>query len=418
MSLLAILVPARSRSAHQAESSFKPSIKPSAGSAAQAAPEWRFVYSRDGQGIDREGTAPAERMPRADRTVLVVQDEDVSWLQATLPRSAARRLQAALVGALEDQLLEEAQSTHLAVSRDGLREDGPTWVAALHKPWVEQVLATLTGQGLLADALVGLSEPTPSRTAHAKLTPDGQAVAVVCGPQGVALGPLAWAGWRTRLSDLSPWTAEPEAAQACADLGLSDARVRLIGAGERALTAAASGSNLLQFDLAPRMRGSRAAVAAWSTFKDRRFRVIRVGLVALALIQIVGLNVSAWQADREIRQLQALTEAQLRESFPSIKVVVDPVAQAERELQSLRRIVGVPGPAELETWLDVASTAWTGQAAPIKALRLNAQGLSMDAPRWPAPSLEPIADHARRQGWQTRLDGSVLLVQPPAEVKP
>ena len=54
--------------------------------------------------------APAQ-LPRADRTVLVLQDEDVSWLQALLPKSAAKRLQPALVGALEDQLLEDAAVT-------------------------------------------------------------------------------------------------------------------------------------------------------------------------------------------------------------------------------------------------------------------------------------------------------------------
>ncbi|MFN5724214.1 MAG: type II secretion system protein GspL, partial [Betaproteobacteria bacterium] len=99
-----------------------PSARPSASSASVAAiaavkdVEWRFVYSRDGLGIDREGMAAPAQLPRADRTVLVLQDEDVSWLQALLPKSAAKRLQPALVGALEDQLLEDAAVTHLAMS--------------------------------------------------------------------------------------------------------------------------------------------------------------------------------------------------------------------------------------------------------------------------------------------------------------
>lgn len=399
MSVLAIVLPARARTASPGGPS---------------AVEWRFVYSRDGLAIDGEGMAAPAQMPRADRTVLVVQDEDVSWLQALLPKSAAKRLQAALVGALEDQLLEDVSVTHLAVSRSGLHEDSPTWIAALHKPWVEHVLAELMAKGILADALVSLSEPEPDWTAHAKVMPDGQTVAVASGPQGVAIGPLAWAGWRSRLADLPYWTAEPAAAQSLSELGLANNRVRLLGVAARALKAAVSGTNLLQFDLAPQMRGSRALRSAWTTFKDRRYRAIHVGLVALLLIHIARLNVEAWQLGREVQQLQTRNEVVLRESFPSIKVVVDPLAQAERELHTLRRASGLPGPADLETWLDVAASAWAGQAPPITALRLDAQGLSLDAPQWPAASLQAMQDHARKLGWQARLEGSVLRLIPPA----
>lgn len=399
MSVLAILLPARARTASHGESS---------------PVEWRFVYSRDGLVIDGEGMTEPAQMPQADRTVLVVQDEDVSWLQALLPKSAAKRLQAALAGALEDQLLEDVCVTHLAVSRSGLREDAPTWIAAVHKPWVEQLLADLTAKGIQADALVSLSEPEPDWTAHAKVMPDGQAVAVASGPQGVAVAPLGWSGWRSRLTDLPYWTAEPAAAQTLSALGLATNRVTLLGVAARALKAATSGTNLLQFDLAPQMRGSRALRAAWAAFKDRRFRALHIGLVALVLIQVLGLNVVAWQAGREAQRLQARNETLLRESFPSIKVVVDPRAQAERELQSLRRTAGVPGPADLETWLDVAALAWAGQPLPITALRMDAQGLSLDAPQWPAASLQAMQDHARQLGWQARLEGSVLRLIPPA----
>ena len=417
MSVLAILLPARVRTA----SLEVPSARPSASSASVAAiaavkdVEWRFVYSRDGLGIDREGMAAPAQLPRADRTVLVLQDEDVSWLQALLPKSAAKRLQPALVGALEDQLLEDAAVTHLAMSRAGLREDASSWIAAVHKPWVERLLAELTDGGIQIDTLVSLSEPEPDWAAHAKVMPEGQAVAVVSGPQGVAIAPVGWSGWRSRLSDLPFWTAEPTAAQSLSALGLSAARVRLMGVADRALKAAVSGTNLLQFDLAPQMRGSRALRAAWATFKDRRHRAIHVGLVALLLIQIVGLNVAAWQARHEVQQIQAQNERLLRESFPSIKVVVDPLAQAEREVYALRRASGLPGPADPETWLDVLSPAWAGQAAPLKAMRWDAQGASLDATQWPAASLQAMQDHARGLGWQARQEGSVLRLMPPAQ---
>jgi general secretion pathway protein L len=158
-------------------------------------------------------------------------------------------------------------------------------------------------------------------------------------------------------------------------------------------------------------------IAAWSAFKERRLRAIHAGLIALVLIQAAGLNLSAWQARRDIQQVQAQTEQLLREAFPSIKVVVEPVTQAERELQKLRSAAGEPSPTDLETWIDLASTAWAGQPRPIKALRLDSQGLSLEADHWPEESVQVMDSYARQHGWQTQLQGGLLRLSrsaPPA----
>lgn len=402
MSLLAILLPGRGRTPPIGESSATSRVDPSSDSA----PEWRFVFSRDGQTVAQEGSVATSQLPKAERVVLVAQDEDVSWLSVKLPKAAASRLKEVLGGALEDQLLEDPAQTHLAISRMGLREDEPTWVAALHRPWLEHVLSQLSEQGLQADALVSLSEPEPTLRAHARLSVEGMPLAVVSGPHGVASWPLGWAGWRSRLSETPSWTAEPAAAQALSEVGESSGR--LVSASERALGAAASGTNLLQFGLTPQMKGSRAVLAAWSAFKERRYRAIHVGLIALILIQAIGLNLSAWSARQDVRQVQSRSEQLLREAFPSIKVVVDPVVQAERELQTLRSASGEPGPTDLETWIDLTATVWAGQPAPLKTLRLDAQGLSLEAAQWPEELVAVMQDYARQQGWQAQLNGGVL----------
>ncbi|NBQ91029.1 MAG: hypothetical protein EBS47_05120 [Betaproteobacteria bacterium] len=404
MSLLAILLPVRGRSPAPGEA---PAATPIAAAVEPTAP-WRFVFSRTGQTVDHQGRASAAGLPKADRIVLVAPDEDVSWLAVHLPKAAAKRLKDVLRGALEDQLLEEPAAAHLAVSNRGLPGDGPTWVAALHKPWLERHLKELLDQGVQADALVSLSEPGLQLRGHARVGLDGQALAVVCGPQGVAHGPLAWPGWRTRLQGTPSWTAEPGAAQALAEQGV--ASPRLLDPAQRALEAACSGTNLLQFDLTPQMKGSRAVMAAWSSFKDRRFRTLHIGLAALLAVQAVGLNVSAWQAQRHLQALQGRSEQVLREAFPSIKVVVDPVAQAERELLTLRRASGEPGPTDLETWLDLAAAAWAGQPTPLDSVRLDAQGLTLVATSWPPDRVQGLQDHARQHGWQVRVDSGVLRV--------
>lgn len=412
MSLIALLLPGRTRPTPGGEALGAPRLDARVETDTPSAAEWRFVFSRDGRSVDQEGMAPLAQLPKAERVVLVAQDEDLAWLPVRLPKTATARLKEVLAGALEDQLLEDPALTHLALSQQGLREGESSWVAALHKPWLERCLAQLNTAGLQADALVGAAEPQPSVAAHARLNGEGQVLAVVAGPHGVALWPLEWPGWRSRFSEVLPWTAEPAAAQALSDQG--HAPDRLLAWGERALSAAAVGTNLLQFDLAPQMKGSRAVLAAWAAFKERRFRAVHVGLGALVVVQLIGLNASAWQARRDIRELEARAEAIVREGFPSIKVVVDPVVQAERELQAMRRASGQAGPTDLETWVDLASAVWAGQPEPLVKLQLQPQGVSMEAAHWPPELVTVLQDYAAQQGWQARLDGAVLRLTKPA----
>ncbi|MFM2185506.1 MAG: type II secretion system protein GspL [Burkholderiaceae bacterium] len=398
MSLLALLLPSRVRTPVGGEASAAGRTEPAAG--------WRFVFSRDGQTVAEEGDAPLAALPKADRLVLVAHDEDVAWLPVQLPKVSPQRLQEALRGSLEDRLLEEAADTHLALSQAGLRPGQTTWVAAVHQPWIRRILAQVHEAGLQASALVSLSEPGAHPQAHLKTKADGRSWAVLSGPQGVALWPLEWPGWKNQLPVAVDWTAEPSAARALVDQGI--ANHRLVAAAPRALQAALTHSNLLQFDLTPKMKGAHALLSAWASLKAPRWRALRYGLLALVLVHLVGLNVAAWQTRRELAQLQVQTEQLLRESFPSVKVVVDPVRQMERELATLRRASGQPGPEDLETWTDLLAGLWTGQPEPLSKLVWDRQGLRLEATPWPPSALSGIQDHARQRGWETRLEGNTL----------
>ncbi|NDF63070.1 MAG: hypothetical protein EB136_09205, partial [Synechococcaceae bacterium WBB_3_034] len=71
---------------------------------------------------------------------------------------------------------------------------------------------------------------------------------------------------------------------------------------------------------------------------------------------------------------------------------------------------GEPGPTDLETWLDLAAAAWAGQPTPLDSVRLDAQGLTLVATSWPPDRVQGLQDHARRHGWQVRVDSGVLRV--------
>ncbi|MFN5700186.1 MAG: hypothetical protein ACK47V_06075, partial [Betaproteobacteria bacterium] len=61
MSLLALLLPARSRASALGETPAGARLT----TAVESPAEWRFVYSRHGLSVDREGRAAAADLPKA-----------------------------------------------------------------------------------------------------------------------------------------------------------------------------------------------------------------------------------------------------------------------------------------------------------------------------------------------------------------
>ena len=110
--------------------------------------EYVWVRSDDGQRVSAHGKAAPALLPAAGRGVEVVavaSAQQLSWLRATLPpglKSGSPKLRAALIGLLEDALLDEPQDVHFAVrtSASGGKEQ---WVAACRRDWLGAHLAAL-----------------------------------------------------------------------------------------------------------------------------------------------------------------------------------------------------------------------------------------------------------------------------------
>jgi general secretion pathway protein L len=75
-------------------------------------------------------------------------------------------------------------------------------------------------------------------------------------------------------------------------------------------------------------------------------------------VQIVGLNVAAWQTRGELAARRAQINAALTQTFPQVKVVVDAPVQMARELAALRRDTGAASPRDLGPMLG----AWAQHA--------------------------------------------------------
>ena len=394
MSILVVLLPPRERTgAAGAERG-------------EAAPDYAFVLSADGLGVARQGRATAALLPKADAVVAWLSPTDVSWHRVKLPRAPAAKLRAALIGVLEEQLLDDESSVHLAVA-PGAAVGAPAWVAALHRQWLAGHLAVLEKAGAFVERVVPAVWPGDLAQGHfftASDAADGSSAQtwVAFGDNdGVRCVRMAGTLVRDQLPNWARqgvrWSASPAvAAQAERWLG---APVAVLSEAEHALQAVRSLWNLRQFDLAPRARGSRLLRNAWKRVLTPSWRPIRLGLVSLVALQLLGMNLWAWYQRSQIEDKKAAMVALVKASHPTIGTIVDAPLQMRRATDNLRAAAGRVGDADLESALAMATVAWPDGQAPAQSLRFEGNRLTLAVSGWSGDQVERFRSRLRSAGW-------------------
>ncbi len=407
MSTLVIQLPARARLPSSADGTVAP--------ARAATAELTYVLTPDGLAVTKHGRAAAALLPKADTVVAVVADTDVSWHRITLPKASAARQRAALAGVLEEQLLDEPEALHLAVAPDAAGGRS-TWVAVLDKAWFSGELQALEKAGVQVDRAVPVSWPEDTPLGHFSSAFGADAAAPMqltwSDANGVAAisvqGALArqmlprWAAQPAR------WTAHPAvAAPAERWLGSS---VLVLTDEQRMLQAVRSLWNLRQFDLAPRHRGTLALRNAWRRFRSEPWRPVRYGLVTLALLQVVGLNLWAWHQQRLIETKRAAMTQLLRTTHPQVRAVLDAPVQMQRETDALRAAAGRAGDSDLEPLLGVAAAAWPEGQPALQTLRFDNGRLSFAAAGWSEAQIAQFRSQVAASGWDVASSNGVLTL--------
>jgi general secretion pathway protein L len=415
MSTLLILLPSRSRL--------------SAGTAAPStdAADLAYALSADGRTLTRQGHAAVSLLPRAATVVAVIPDDAISWHRIVMPKAPAAKLRAALGGMLEEQLLEDESEVHLALAPDA-RPGEPTWVAAVHRGWLGGHLARLEQAGIQVDRVLPSCWPgLPGGhffTTHGG-SDDTQVWLSLVDGEGAQC--VALAGGLTRALQATwaprdmPWSATP-ATVAAAEQWLGRPVAVQVEA-ERALAAARSSWNLCQFDLAPRRRSARALGSLGRRLLSPAWRPARLGLAALVLVQLVGLNAWAWHLQREVAQRQQAIVEQLRSSHPQVRAVLDAPLQMRRETESLRMAAGVPADDDLEPLLAAAASAWPDGQAPAATLRFEPGRLTLAAAGWAPPQVEQFRQRLQPLGWSVESEAGRLVLSaaraaPPSGLPP
>ena len=371
--------------------------------------DYSYVTSPDGLALEAQGRSPAALMPKATTVIAVLADADVSWHRIILPRAPAARLRAALGGVLEEALLEDGDDVHLALApaaTPGL----PTWVAAVSRRWLRAELAALEKADVFVDRVVPMAwpdDPPIGHFAETEVDPGSTAHGIAlhwAHPDGVASVRLQGGLARALVPSPAPaetrWSATPGAV-AAAEQWLGGP-VRVMAPGQRLLQAARSLWNLRQFDLARRTRGGRALRDSARKFFGPRWRPVRIGIAALVVAQILGLNLWAWHQRNAIEAKQLAMQSLVKATYPNVSlqdVQRDADAVMQRETQALRTLAGKPGDADLEPMLQAAASAWPADRPPVDTMRFETGRLTLAAPGWSDTQIAQFRSLLRTSGW-------------------
>lgn len=373
----------------------------------------------EGQAGDAPWTGErAESVQGPGEATLVLPASALSWHRVTLPpgleRQSAQR-QAALRHLLEDSLLDDPAQLHLALA-PGWRAGQACWVAACDRNWLQAWIDRLQAQGWRIRAIVPQLAPQ---------SPAPQAVALGGRDQGqlylesAESGVQRLAGVGHFSADLSAWGSPPpteflsDAATArwLQETGLTPQR--LISRQALLDPVLAQGWNLAQGDLQTGPQGlpQRLGQGLREWALAPAWRSLRWSLLALLLVQLVGLQAWAWRTRAQWSAEEEQWAKLLRETFPAVSTVVDAPAQMRREVDRLRQQSGQLGPDDLETQLSALAQALPESMPRLQSLRFQNGQLELGGLSLPVAQQAALPKALQSLGQQARLEGSTLTLQ-------
>jgi general secretion pathway protein L len=392
-----------------------------------AASGYAHVHS-DGHQVVRNAVGAASLLSAyAGEVVALIPHSRVSWLSVQFPPgSHGARLSAVLAGLLEDRVLDDLSDLHCVVdpaSADIPRTGGVALVAICSKTWLREVLTPLQANGLVVQRLVPEFSPRPQPLLCVMGSPE-QSQSVLCHSQGVTLLPPNVAQWKafpaytaytTLPAAQAPLVAEPAMVERVEQL--LQRRPVMQNAAQRAVVAAQSDWDLAQGEWAQgsTQRFLRLAQHAWQTLLHApAWRSVRIGLAALLVLQVVGLNAKAWREQRALDEQKSQLSQILTSAFPSVRLVIDAPLQMQREVDTLQKNAGRVTSTDFEPMLAAAASALPEGIVPTQwhfaNQVLRAQGLQLSEAQANAAQIALKTKHL-----QFRQEGNdVWLIQPEA----
>lgn len=125
---------------------FLPPRDPAVPSQEWQLPEMPFLLLDKSGRKERAGHAAVAFLPRASTTVLIIAARDILMLGVTLPPLKGQRLRQALPNIVEDHLIQDAQTCHIALDPRS-RADGMRTLAVVDRGWFRFIVEAFTAAG-------------------------------------------------------------------------------------------------------------------------------------------------------------------------------------------------------------------------------------------------------------------------------
>ena len=371
-----------------------------------------WAQSRDGQQVAKFGQSAVSALPFDPEVVLVIPLCILSWHRVVVPKVTSSRLRAALDGLLEEHVLTDTTDLHFALEPGG-KPGQPLWVAVCDKAWLRSWLQTMETAARPVTRIVPTLWPSPIKdlVVHWAYGSADAPWLARASAEGVCCLPLR-SGFSLNDQDNSDTTA---AAQFLADPAVAstaeqvlDRRFEPLPLAGWLLRCAQSEWNLAQFEF--RLSANRRRAQRWRQ-NLRHFhnasiwRPARWGIVVFVVVQLLGLNMAAWQERQRLDAKRQAVHQTLQETFPHVKLVLDASVQMQRELTLLQRASGQLGTRDLETMLIAVGHLNT--AAGSTRLRYQPGELQLET-----PDAASLANQLNTSDWQARLEGGGLVLRP------
>lgn len=152
-------------------------------------PDLPFLLLDKRGRTQRAGCASLPLLPRATRTVLMVAARDLLMVAASVPPLKGPKLRQALPNVIEDQLIQDPQTCHIALD-PGQPIDGKRIVAAIDRSWFRFICDAFRDAGHTSLRAVPLTRclPQPAAVQHALDEVDASAAAGAAAPDARAHG--------------------------------------------------------------------------------------------------------------------------------------------------------------------------------------------------------------------------------------
>jgi len=371
----------------------------------------------DGRWASRaEPCSIVELGARTDRdAVVLIPAEALSWHCVDLPdymHKLEARMRLIMESLLEQKVLEDAASLHIALQADW-RSQSRVWVCVCNKDWLLAHMQLLSTARMRIQRIVPELVPATDDTLIVQVLdePDGEAVWFCSKDGGV------WGGGGLNelpsLEVIKKWNShgmqdicvesEPSLLEQAKAVFGPDVNARsLPGLWSRSV---ASSWDLAQFELA------RYTRKRFGSQKDTRLsQAMAWGIGLVVMMQVLCVNIWSWRTQAHWKQQQVQISSLVREVFPQIRVILDPVKQMEKEVDqlALNHHKGVRN--GFYTLLAALTSAASNSPLTMDKLEFKDGRLHIEG--WDAAQWDGWLEQLDRQEWQWHVEGPVLIIEP------